>query len=274
MKRCFIMFFIPFLILCGCFSKNNNASYPEFFSPIIEELENSRDVYLQTIAPPISTWWDTGISGSGKYADTEFICHINGESYSFACNDFPPNADNCSWEVIGIFPDEATSKTFVIFHHFSIASTACEHPTLILLEFFNDDPNKYTITPYESSARFNWFHICYRIENNIYIAAADNNFGSINLNTHTLSYCEEEYYFTNDLVLQYYAQLPYHMCQFRATLQQDDIIVYSAFISEAYDVIPIGLISVAYENAQPIAYMFIDLTTENLRNKLEIIHIN
>lgn len=270
MKKSFIVLLTLFLLLSGCSSKNNNTSTPEFFAPVIEELENSREVYLQTIAPPISAWWDSGISGGGCYADNEFVCNINNESYSFAYSDFTSEPDDCSWEVIGVFPDEVNGKTYVLFHHFSVDEETCGHPTLTLLEFLDDDPEQYTITPYESSEEFNWLQICYRIGNNIYIAGADNYFGFIDLDTRTLSYCREEYDFAEALVLEKYAQSPYHMFQFRATLQQDDIIVYSAFISEADDSEPVGVVSVAYENAKPIAYMFVDLTQTDISGNVTI----
>lgn len=268
MKKRFTLFIILFLSLCNCSSKNSNVSYHEYFSPIIEELENFYDVYSQNLAPTISTWWNMGISGGGKYADTEFICYINGKSYSFSDNNLFPNTNDYNGEVIGIFPDEITKKTFVIFHHFDVSSKTNEYPTLILLEFVNDNPSKYTLTPYESSGELNWFPSCYRIENKIYIAAADNTLAAINLNTHELSYFEDEYHYTNNLVQQYYAQTPYQMCQFQAVFQQNDIVVYSAFISEAFDITPVGLISVAYRDSQPIAYIIVDLTVKDLRKNL------
>ncbi len=256
-------------LLCGCSLQNGNKNYPQYFLPIIEELESSRDKYRQTAALPIDVWWDMGSFGGGTCADKIFSCYINGEYYSFDSGNLLSDTDEWDWDAIGIFSDETTNKTFVIFHHFDTVSETKEIPSLILLEFDTDNPEDYIMTPFDVPV-LNWTDACYRIGNNIYIAAADNNFASINLDTKELSFCEEEYLFSDSLINEYYGETPYHMCGFRATLDQNDIIVYSAFVSEALDTTPAGMVSVAYEDSQPIAYMVIDLTKERLRDGVKI----
>lgn len=245
------------------------CAYPKYFLPIIEELESSRDVYMQTIAPPIYTYWDEGVTGGGKYEDAKFSCYIDGETYSFDGNDLLSDTEKWDWDVIGIYPDEITNKTYVIFHHFDVESETIENPALILLEFTTNNPSEYVMYPYETSDLLYWVHTCYRIENHIYIAT-ENDLVSIDLDTKELRFCEEEKNYTNDLVKQYYAETPYEMYQFRATLQQDDTIVYSAFVSDAFDDTPVGLVAVAYEKGEPIAYMIVDLTEEDIRSNLKI----
>ncbi len=240
------------------------CAYPKYFLSIIEELETSHDVYMQTIAPPITTYWDEGVTGGGKYEDAKFSCYIDGETYSFDGNDLLSDTEKWDWDVIGIYPDEIANKTYIILHHFDVESETIENPALILLEFTTNNPSEYTMYPYETSDLLYWVRTCYRIENNIYIAT-ENDLVSIDLNTKELRFCEEEKNCVNDLVKEFYAQTSYEMYQFRATLQQGDTVVYSAFISEAFDDMPVGLVAVAWEKGEPIAYMIVDLTEGDIR---------
>ncbi|MBQ7943491.1 MAG: hypothetical protein IJ326_05445 [Lachnospiraceae bacterium] len=245
------------------------CAYPKYFLSIIEELETSRDVYMQTITSPIYTYWDEGVTGGGKYEDAKFSCYIDGETYSFDGNDLLSDTEKWDWNVIGIYPDEIANKTYVVFHHFDVESETIENPALILLEFTTNNPSEYTLYPYETSDLLYWIHTCYRIENSIYIAT-ENALVSIDLDTKELRFCEEEKNCVNDLVKEFYAQTSYEMYQFQATLQQDDTVVYSAFVSDAFDDTPVGLVAVAYEKGKPIAYMMVDLIEEDTRSNLKI----
>lgn len=60
------------------------------------------------------------------------------------------------------------------------------------------------------------------------------------------------------------------MRTFRAILQQDDVTVYSAEIAEANDSPAVGMIFVAIRDNQPISYMSIDLTSEDIGHGVEI----
>lgn len=88
--------------------------------------------------------------------------------------------------------------------------------------------------------------------------------GVINLSTGEFDYCRDEYALAEEFAQKVIGEETYYMRTFRAILQQDDVTVYSAEIAEANDSPAVGMIFVAIRDNQPIAYMSVDLTAEDI----------
>jgi hypothetical protein len=74
----------------------------------------------------------------------------------------------------------------------------------------------------------------------------------------------------SDLVKKNYGEEPYHPFLFRAILEQDDVVVYSAQISEAIDTEPVYMIYIACKNEEIISYMTVALSSEEVVDSITI----
>lgn len=260
------------LLLCGCSAQKEDESCPEYFKPILQELElNREEIKLGRRGSVIDNWMDMGGDGGGIYSDSDnlnkvFPVYIDGERITFDLKDELTNADHWDWMEAGAFFGEGHVETYILLSDFNITGDDMRNPQMLLLEFPADDPEAYQVTPYtvEPASLFAWVDSCYRMGNKLYIASHEN-MGIIDLETKELHVCSEEH-----AAMEKYAEETQKMASeegygvwfFRAILERDGVTVFSAEISEGNDApYPAGLIFTAFRDNEPIAYMSVDLTT-------------
>lgn len=133
------------------------------------------------------------------------------------------------------------------------------------MEFDTADPENYQASPYAVEPRniFSWYCEGYRIGDDLYIAGQEE-LGAIDLNTKEFRYCREEKSWAEEYAQKVFGEGSYYLRAFRGILEQDDVTVYSAEVAEAIDVPAVGMVFVAVRGNQPIAYMSVDLTAEDI----------
>lgn len=266
-KKLIIPICALFIVLGGCSSETEEFC-PDYFEPILNEIETNNEY----ISPVIKKWMNQSIDFSEDYADKIYSCEIDGVEYSFDLHNELLNAEEWYWSAAGIFSDSEDEK-YICLHDYNIMyeSGTVQEPQLLLIEFSTNDPDKYQVYPYkvEPSYLFGWDVICYRIENNIYIAG-ETELAAIDLDTKQIKYCRKEMEELTDLVKKNYGEEPYHPFLFRAILEQDDVVVYSAQISEAIDTEPVYMIYIACKNEEIISYMTVALSSEEVVDSITI----
>lgn len=266
----------------GCASEKAEQVYPSYFEPVIQELTFSWTTYRE--GHPTSgltdAFCDSGLFNGGREENGLFISYIEYEKDTepqfvfFHLDDLltDAEADEWDWASAGAFCDEEQGKTYLCYYDFNDLTNAGERdPQLILVEFDTADSENYQATPYSVEPRnmFSWYCEGYRIGNDLYIAGQEE-LGAIDLNTKEFRYCREEYVWAEEYAQKVIGEETYYMRTFRAILQQDDVTVYSAEIAEANDSPAVGMIFVAIRDNQPISYMSIDLTSEDIGHGVEI----
>ena len=264
------------------FTAEGKNDYPEYFSPIVQEIEASRNDIRETQFYSMSKWWEDSI-GAGAYEDKVFTCYIDGEYYPFDLKDELTDSQEWAWLAAGVFHREAESRMYVCLNDFNAVPSGMEqivrNPQLILIEFSTDNPKDYQVTSYavEPYGAFVWVDgMCYRIGNRIYLksGSAPYDLGVINLDTKQFHYCVDEYsalkVYAERFIQEKYAGENYSMYSLSGTFEQDDVIVYSATITEASDVAPVGIVFSAYRDNDLIAYMGVDLTTVEVEDGIEV----
>ena len=262
------------------FTADGKNDYPEYFSPIVQEIEASRNDIRETMFYSMSKWWEDSI-GVGAYEDKVFTCYIDGEYYPFDLKDELTDSQEWDWMTAGVFHREGEDRAYACLNDFNATPSGMEptvrNPQLILIDFSMDDPKDYNVTPYtiEPYGEFVWVDVCYRIGNNIYIKSESAyDLGVINLNTKQFHYCIDEYSameeYAGKFIQEKYAGENYSMYSLSGTFEQDGVIVYSATISEADDVPPVGIVFSAYRDNELLAYMGVDLTTAEVSDGIEV----
>lgn len=276
MKKPILLFLSIFLpLLCGCSARDEVC--PEYFEPILQEVEANREEIRQEFMFVMDNWMDdiAVVGSGGAYSDKTFTAYIDGEYIPFDLRNELTDAEQWEWEVAGAFYGEGHGETYILLSDFNIIGDdeMDRNPQMLLLEFPSDAPEAYQVTSYtvEPATLFAWVDSCYRMGNKLYIVSHDN-MGIIDLETKELHICSEEY-----AAMEKYAretqkimsEESYSMCMFRAILEQDDVTVFSANISDGSDACPVGLVFAAFRDDKPIAYMSVDLTAEDNGLKIE-----
>lgn len=260
----------------GCASGKADQTYPSYFEPVIQELTTGWTDYREghPTSGLMDAFCDGGMFNGGREENGLFISYIEYEKNTepefvfFRLKELltDAEADEWDWASAGAFLDEEQGKTYLCYYDFNDLTNAGERdPQLILVEFDTEDPENYQATPYAVEPRniFSWYCECYRIDDNLYVAGEDT-LGVINLSTGEFDYCRDEYALAEEYAQKVIGEETYYMRTFRAILQQDDVTVYSAEIAEANDSPAVGMIFVAIRDNQPIAYMSVDLTAEDI----------
>ncbi|MCH5249936.1 MAG: hypothetical protein J1E98_08380 [Lachnospiraceae bacterium] len=254
--------------------------YPEYFAPIVQEIEASRDDIRESLFYSMNKWWEDSI-GVGAYEDKVFTCYIDGEYYPFDLKDELTDSQEWEWMAAGVFYREGENRAYACLSDFNPTPSGMEpvvrNPQLLLIDFSMDDPKDYNVTPYtiEPYGEFVWVDVCYRIGNNIYIKSESAyDLGVINLNTKQFHYCVEEYSamkeYAEKFIQEKFAGENYSMYSLSGTFEQDGVIVYSATITETSDVAPVGIVFSAYKDGKLLAYMGVDLTTAEVSDGIEV----
>ena len=271
-----ICFFV--LILSGCsakMSKQDYQDYPDYFTPIIQEIKaDGSGVGLYSV---MDKWWDKNLCDSlntgqyvyGEYAGKEYICEINGESYSFDLQDELMGTGKWNWWMAGVFFDEEEDMVYICLNNaFLYYEDIVQTPQLLLIEFPTEKPEEYQVWSYEVEPQ-NLFggevRKCYRLGDNIFIAGEEE-LVSIDLNTKQLRYCNEEHLALVNFVNQKYGGEGHQPVFFRAVYEQGGVTVYSVHVSEAFDIQPVAVVYAAVQNEKIISYMSIDLAAEHMQD--------
>lgn len=266
----------------GCASGKADQTYPSYFEPVIQELTTGWTDYREghPTSGLMDAFCDGGMFNGGREENGLFISYIEYEKDTepefvfFRLKELltDAEADEWDWASAGAFCDEEQGKTYLCYYDFNDLTNAGERdPQLILVEFDTADSENYQATPYSVEPRnmFSWYCEGYRIGDDLYIAGQEE-LGAIDLNTKEFRYCREEYVWAEEYAQKVIGEETYYMRTFRAILQQDDVTVYSAEIAEANDSPAVGMIFVAIRDNQPISYMSIDLTSEDIGHGVEI----
>lgn len=266
----------------GCASKKAEQAYPSYFEPVIQELTFGWTTYRE--GHPTSgltdAFCDSGLFNGGREENGLFISYIEYEKDTepqfvfFHLDDLltDAEADEWDWASAGAFCDEEQGKTYLCYYDFNDLTNAGERdPQLILVEFDTADSENYQATSYSVEPRnmFSWYCEGYRIGDDLYIAGQEE-LGAIDLNTKEFRYCREEKSWAEEYAQKMYGEGSYYLRAFRGILEQDDVTVYSAEVAEAIDVPAVGMVFVAVRGNQPIAYMSVDLTAEDITQGVKI----
>lgn len=254
----------------GQFSEHINVAMddcPIYFAPIVQELESAGD----EAAFVMNRWWDKGLDWSEEYADKTYTCTIEENTHVFSLEEELSGAEQWYWQGAGVFCTEG--KTSICLRDFNIMydENTVQAPQLLLLEFSDENPAEYEVTPYEVDPAdlFGWDVECYRIGDNIYLAG-ETALAAVNLQTKQFSYCREEYAQAREYVMQKNNGEPYEIFLFRAVLEKDGVVVYSAKLAQDIDMPPTGMIYIACRDGKAIAYMTVELTEDNGAGSIEI----
>ena len=260
----------------GCASGKADQTYPSYFEPVIQELTTGWTDYREghPTSGLMDVFCDGGMFNGGREENGLFISYIEYEKDTepkfvfFRLKELltDAEADEWDWASAGAFLDEEQGKTYLCYYDFNDLTNAGERdPQLILVEFDTEDPENYQATPYAVEPRniFSWYCEGYRIGDDLYIAGQEE-LGAIDLNTKEFRYCREEKSWAEEYAQKVYGEGSYYLRAFRGILEQDDVTVYSAEVAEAIDVPAVGMVFVAVRGNQPIAYMSVDLTAEDI----------
>lgn len=280
-KRSAFLLSILIFALCGCGSEETDQDCPPYFQTILQEFTTDWMDYSVGGHPTSSLMealCDSGVTNGGREEDGIFTCFIKqdndaeGEYASFDLKELLTDAEEWNWASAGAFCDEDKGKTYICYYDFNDLTEAGERdPQLILVEFDTDQPTNYRATPYSVEPRdsFSWYCEGYRIGDDLYIAGQEE-LGAIDLNTKEFRYCREEKSWAEEYAQKVFGEGSYYLRAFRGILEQDDVTVYSAEVAEAIDVPAVGIVFVAVRGNQPIAYMSVDLTAEDITQGVKI----
>lgn len=261
------------LLISGCSDKNLKETYPVYFIPIVQELEASwEELHSISNSFVMDAWWEEGLK-TGEYKDKAFISYMGEEDYSFDLKEYLTEAEEWYWQTAGIFRREGEDRTYVCLVDFNMMyeEDIVQNPEVLLIDYAAENPEDYQVTSYEvnPTRALNWLVQCYRMGDNIYIAS-DIALGVINVNTKEFYLCKEEYSVVDRYVKEKFGENSYYADFFRATLEQDGTIVYSAEVSEANDIPPIGAVFAAFKDNKAIGYMYVDFTADNFVDAIEM----
>lgn len=278
-----ILIFCAVMLLTGCSAGEPYELCPEYFASIVQKAEAAWPDKDSIVSVYSLADYDEGLENGGHEENGTFILYIYADDkyYSFDLKDQLSGAKEWDWNSIGVFRDEEEGKTYACYADFNRWGEEIRSPQLMLIEFSPDDSKDYQCTSYvvEPIDLFCDPGLCYRIGDNIYIrgmdyASAEEVLGVINLKDGQLSYCQDEH-----VAVETYAQkiideaeweTTRSMSSFAAVLEKDDVIVYGANISEDLYANADILVFTAFRNGEPVAYMSVDLSEDELSNALKI----
>lgn len=266
------------LILSGCSVKETVQTSPSYFEPILQNMEAQwaqADGGTWGLAGKVSeTFRGVALNNGGREENGVFTCYIEydpdaeGEYFTFDGKEQFTGTEEWNWSSIGVFHEEGEDKTYICWEDFNMGNA--RNPHFLLIEFTTDKPEEYQLIPCAVGADENWWESgSYRIGNKIYMAD-DNELAVVNLETKEFRSCREEYAVMKEYAKEKVGEKDLGMCQFGVILEQDDVTVYSAWISEGNDVPPVGMIFAAFQDNLPIAYMSVDFMVDELAEGLEI----
>lgn len=256
-KRNCVLGIILMLLLCGCSFKQSKEKYPEYFAPIVQELETNWETMPHRTFV-MDTWWTKGVQ-TGIYKEKMYTSYIDKEIHTYDLSDILTDAEHWEWQTAGAFQTEERTYTALVDFNFpGTEDYGVRTPQIILLDYATDNPEDYVVTPYtvEPTYAFFWLDQCYRLNNHIYIASGDD-LGVIDVKNRQFYDCKEECSVVKDYAEKEFGEA-YTGCLVRATLEQDGIVVYSAEVAETFDAPSIGAVFVAYKDGEPIDYMSVD----------------
>lgn len=261
MKKILLLVLSQVIFFTSCTTEKVGTIHPEYFIPIVQELEALWDSEEDVRNYAADKWREEEVTSGGSYENKTFTCLIEGEVFSFDLEEKLSNEKVWHWELAGTF--RYAEKTYVCLYdmNFLYEENHTQSPQLLLIEFLNDAPESYEITSYsvEPSYIVSWLNSCYRIGDTIYIAG-EKELVAINLNTKELRYCRDEYLFAEKCSKEICEIKECNIFHFRAILEQDGVTIYSAEVSRASDELPVGRIFVAYEANTAVSYMYVDFT--------------
>lgn len=267
------------LLICGC-SMGKTEHYPEYFAPIVQELETSwEDITSPYIMPFImDKWWDEGALWKGKYEEKAYTVTIDEKVFTFDLKDELTSAEEWNWFEVGAISDKVEDKTYICLSDFTIMYEEGkeQYPQFLLIEFPTQNPEDYQVLPYavEPYDMFGWEAYCYTLgeSNNIYFRSRDG-LAAIDLGTKQLHYFWDESSHAKEYAEKIFGE-PYHNYFFAATFELDGVTVFSAEVSEANDIPAIGAVFVAYRDHKPIANMWVDFRAESMKDGIKIEVLN
>lgn len=267
MKRGWIIPGSMIVLLCGC--SQQDQQYPEYFQPIVQRLEAS----METEVPVMDDNWDKGVDYYfDRYADRMYTCSVHNVEYEFNLEDELEASREWHWNTAGIFSGDEEDMVYVCLNDRTVMyqDDLPDSPQLLLIEFSTEKPKEYQVWSYdvEPMYAFGWDVVCYRLQNCIYIAG-ERELAAINLDTKEFYQCDAEYAYAEEYIKGKFGEEPYHIFYFRAILEQDDVVVYSAEVDESFDELsPIGMLYIACKDHKPIANMYVDLTNDDITNSI------
>lgn len=249
-------------VLCGCSAKIEETTIPEYFEPIVQELNKAGENRI----PIMNTWQEPGIAITEEYTDKVYTCEIDGQEYHFDLSELLGDAEEWHWTAAGIFED-AEDKIYICLHDYNVMyeDGRTQSPELLLIEFSTSHPENYKMEPYEVEPTnlFGWDVTCYRLGNDLYIGE-ETELAAIDLDTKELRYCREEEKVVSDLVEENYGEKGYYPFLFRAIWEENGVTVYSAQISEAIDMDAAATIFIAFQDEKMLSYMLVDAETNSI----------
>lgn len=218
-----------------------------------------------------SSRWEESIAPGGKYENKVFSCYIDGEWVDFDLSEELTAADEWDWTVAGVFRREGEEKTYVCLRDINMQRETVQVPQLMLLEFDTENPQEYTLYPYEleNPQVFGWeVDACYRMEEEIYVSFR-NETVAINTDTKELRNCEKEVAWLETYAADKAADKE-SLHNFRAVSVKDGAVTYAAQISENFTDTAMKKVYVTVKDGEAKAYAYVELTQDGQITKTDI----
>lgn len=266
-----ILFTMCFSLLALVSCAGKTSDIPSYYVPIVENVQEQKDVIADTFYRSNVKWIDTGISSAGGHYDSESLAwnlQIDGKTYAFSDSSIE-NPANYEAELAGVFAISGTERICAVFSDFAPIlnnGIVTGNPSLVFLDFDQTLPADYSLAafyPDDLDASYAWVDNCYLLGNNIYIASRDK-LCTYELNEKDISVCTEEYQAANDIAESISDEFPAgcSLCNFLAVYMEDDIVVYQGDIADGFDAPALALIYVAFQNGQCVSDLCFDLRSE------------
>ena len=213
-----------------------------------------------------------------------YTSYFDGVTEEFDLSRVLTESDVWEWTTAGAFQTKEEERTYIALIDFNLALEEGKEPSpqILLLDYATDDPKDYHVTPYtvEPPKEFCWVDQCYRLNDKIYIASSRimgsdgemQHLGAIDLKSKEFYDCKDEWQNLSRYAKSKFEK-GYAPFFFRTVLEQDDVIVYSAAVSEADDIPCIGAVFMACKEGVPAAYMSCDFRCETLQDGIEIDYV-
>lgn len=213
-----------------------------------------------------------------------YTSYFDGVTEEFDLSKVLTESDVWEWTTAGAFQTKEEERTYIALIDFNLALEEGKEPSpqILLLDYATDDPKDYHVTPYtvEPPKEFCWVDQCYRLNDKIYIASSRimgsdgemQHLGAIDLKSKEFYDCKDEWQNLSRYAKSKFEK-EYAPFFFRTVLEQDDVIVYSAAVSEADDIPCIGAVFMACKEGVPAAYMSCDFRCETLQDGIEIDYV-
>ncbi len=241
-----------------------------YFDDILFSYENNWETMSQK--PVYDDDWhlsDANKNLKGSYENQTLTLSIENEVYSIDLSNELEASKTYEWEIMGIYHSyNKYDDIYIFLNDFDVNAdgSSTREPGLLMVTFSPNNPDNYQITSYQGS--FEWYDNCYMIGDNFYIQD-ENGLRTINVITKDLYECKEEYALLKD-----YAANSFHesnLCYlFNASQEIYDVTIYSAMVSEAEDIPPVGMVFMAYKDGKPFAFLRVDFSADNALNGIRV----